>query len=699
MALFQPTNIFPSSLGELGNGTVDVTKPLTVSWQVNGNSAMAAFSITVYKNDAGSTQVYTTGKLTEGCPFYGTSYAGETVFFSYTVPADAMSGAGMANGEQYKLIIQQWWGDTDEESVTQRSASVFLTRADPELTIDTIPSPLAVRQYAFTASYMQAQGDALNWVRWMLAVWGQEDDPLYDSGRIYGTAELRMDYDGLFSGTTYAVRCQVQTENGVQADTGWQTFEVDYATTAVTGAVTVCASCKKSGVRVSWPGLYSIEGSAAGDAAVSGGQLVIGDGGSVTWDTVTGQAMRYPQPWSFVWQGSVSAARDNQVVTLGLDGETAVFTLGTSGAKLTLGGETLWSQTLEWVLSDDEFTLVLTGGKVYLRQVTSAGGLYPESTLFPGADLFPLHGTDELRLFEGEADFGGRAVTSITLGAVQRCDYVWVTGAVLDESTLNQLLSLSGWTPEGFDSSTLFLTDFSKGLQAGNLNFGGTLTGFAIYRYHAGAAVLELVAQTGISQRAVWDCKAVSQETYQYYMFGLGQSGSGEAVIVSDAMISDPVTPIFWDWTVLQCREDTEGAYHPTHVFRFGKNLASGAVSNSNNPNILENFTRYPVVQPSPANYLSGTLSSLIGSIDSDCRYTDTNEERDAIYALSTATEALFLKDRRGDLWRIRTSGAITMTTMDGSREQAQTAALPWVEIGDTDGDRIILTAGDGLFS
>ena len=44
MALFQPTNIYPSSLGELGNGTVDITKPLAVSWQVNGNSAMTAFS-------------------------------------------------------------------------------------------------------------------------------------------------------------------------------------------------------------------------------------------------------------------------------------------------------------------------------------------------------------------------------------------------------------------------------------------------------------------------------------------------------------------------------------------------------------------------------------------------------------------------------------------------------------------------------
>ena len=151
MALFQPTNIYPSSLGDLGNGTVDITKPLAVSWQVNGNSAMTAFSLTICKNDAASTQVYSTGKLTAGCPFYGTDYAGNTVLFTYTIPASALSGANMENGQQYKLLIRQWWGATDAESVIQRSASVFLTRTAPVLTVAAIPSPLTVRKYAFTA--------------------------------------------------------------------------------------------------------------------------------------------------------------------------------------------------------------------------------------------------------------------------------------------------------------------------------------------------------------------------------------------------------------------------------------------------------------------------------------------------------------------------------------------------------------------
>ena len=700
MALFQPTNIYPSSLGELGNGTIDVTKPLAVSWQVNGNSAMTAFSLTIYKNDAGSTQVYTTGKQTAGCPFYGTDYAGNTVFFSYTIPASALSGAGMTNGQQYKLVIKQWWGATDTESVTQRSASVFLTRAEPTVTVTAIPSPLAVRKYAFTATYTQAQGDALNWVQWTLRT-ERGETLLYDSGRIYGTAELRLDYDGLFPGTAYAVRCQVQTENGIQADSGWVNFQVEYDTATLLGAMTVCAGCKKSGVRVSWPGLYDIPGTAAGDNRVENGTLVLGPDGSVVWDKVTGQPMNFPQPWSLVWSGTVDVNRDNPIVTIGLsEGGAAVVTLGVSGISLTVGGEPVWSDPLDGITPADRWSVVLSGGNIYLRQATFINGLYPANDLYPGAGLYPTNGDPFLKQFRGVADLSGRAATALTLGGVQTCEYLWVSEGTLTEEQLGEILSLAGWKPVDFPGGSLFQTNFAGGgFQAGNIQFSGTLTGFAIYRYREGDARLELVAQTPIEQRAVWDCKAVSGETYRYYMFSLGQNEAGQEIIITAPLTSDPVTPLFWDWTLLECTRDEAGAYHPKAIFRFALNVASGEIGNNNSPSVLGNFTRYPTVQTSPSDYRSGTLSAAIGRVLASGEYTDTNEVRDAIYGLSTTQDTLFLKDRRGDLWMIRAGGAIAMNTMDGSRQQAQTVTLPWVETGTVDGARIILTADDALFS
>ena len=189
--LFQPTNIFPSSRGGLGNGTIDATKDLVVSWQVNGNSPMVAFRVVIYKNDTASTQVYSTGKLTDGTPFYGTNYAGNVQFFTYAISASTLSSAGITNGNEYKLVITQWWGSTDEQSVAQTSAAAFITRSTPMLTLDNVPDTMAARDYTFTANYEQAQGDTLNWIRWQIAFADDTANPFYDTQNIYGTAQLQ----------------------------------------------------------------------------------------------------------------------------------------------------------------------------------------------------------------------------------------------------------------------------------------------------------------------------------------------------------------------------------------------------------------------------------------------------------------------------------------------------------------------------
>ena len=712
MALFQPTNIYPSSLGELGNGTVDITKPLAVSWQVNGNSAMAAFSLTVCKNDTDSTQVYTTGKLTEGCPFYGTDYAGNTVLFAYTIPADALSGAGMVNGQQYKLIIRQWWGETDAESVTQRSAAVFLTRTAPVLAVTAIPSPLTARKNTFTATYTQAQGDALNWVRWTLRA-ADRKTVLYDSGRIYGTAELRMTYDGLFSGTEYEIRCQAQTENGVQADTGWVDFRVAYATATPTGAVEVCTSRKKSGIRVTWPGLYDVPGRTEGDASIQNGRMEVGEGGRVIWDQVTGKPMNYPHPWSLVWSGQIDVTFDNPILTIGLDGGSAVITLGKSGIVVTIDGKIVVQHDLTFgtellqLLSSDEWKIGLAGNRIVIgRATTLFHGLYPSTTLYPRQTLYPDDSNGQLGLRinyapDWDIPLDGRFITSLTLGGVQSCDYLWVTGETLSQSMIGTITDHdTDWKPGEFSGNTMFQTDFAGGsLQAGNIQFASTLTGFAIYRYHEGEDTLELVAQTSASQRSLWDCKALSQETYRYYIFGLMQTEDGKEPVAANALVSKAVTPVFWDWTVLRCMKDAGGAYHPAEIFRFSLNVSSGEIGNNNSPGILDNFSRYPTVQSSPSNYCSGTLSAVIGHVLESGEYKDTNAVRNAVYALSTTQDALFLKNRRGDLWQIRAGGAISMSTMDGSSQQVQTVTLPWVEIGSVDGVRILIAPDDALFS
>ena len=254
MALYQPTMISPDVRGFLGNGVIDSERTWRVSWRVNGSSALTAFQITVYENTDEGNYIYTTGQITDGCPFYGTDETGDARTFSYKMPAIGT----MENGKSYRLSITQWWSAND--SITQNSESVFYCRATPNLTINPIGTNSVVdnKEYTFVGNYTQEQGDVLNWFRWRIALQSDLNTVLYDTGNVFGTMDIRMKYDGLFTGQKYAVRLEAQTQYGVNADTGWTIFSVDYG--VPTESTEVVASCAEgtNAVLVSWTDMADV---------------------------------------------------------------------------------------------------------------------------------------------------------------------------------------------------------------------------------------------------------------------------------------------------------------------------------------------------------------------------------------------------------------------------------------------------------
>ena len=247
--LFQPSNISPSTLSGIGAGTVDVTLGVTVSWQVNGDTPMTAYQITIYQNDSASTQKYTTGKITLSQPFQPHDKNGNPQFFSTQISAANLSSAGVVNGyaNGYKLLITQWWSANDY--VTQTSASVFNTLKNPTLTIDTI-SGTSISE-TITATYSQAQGDPVSTVEWIFAVAGSESDPIKQTGTVT-TQILSFDVDGLMDGTTYSIECNVVTASGVYISTGFIQFTVSYSITTETLSYTLGQVNGTSGVYLSW---------------------------------------------------------------------------------------------------------------------------------------------------------------------------------------------------------------------------------------------------------------------------------------------------------------------------------------------------------------------------------------------------------------------------------------------------------------
>lgn len=353
--LYQPTNIYPSMTGTLGNGVIDANKDLTVSWQVNGNSPMTAFQIEIFKNNFESTQLLSTGRLTDNCPHSGINYKGEVQAFSYEISATALKNAGIANGGEYKLTIKQWW--TDEEYVSQTSASAFITRSTPLLSINEYPNPLTTRKHTFTAESDQYEGDAPNWVRWQLAsvsydIYEDSDEIIDDTGRIYGTTEFQYTFDGFISENLYAIKCSAQTENGVEFDTGWQYVDVEYEMQPINGTLQACGSRLGSGVKLTLPEVKNIPGKVRnmvsgldGTYSISDSYIRIDTENFVNWGNEDGRRLDIRPDsesgnLSLAWRGK---AASNGVLLYGLDrtingGADGFFELKTSTDDISMRG-------------------------------------------------------------------------------------------------------------------------------------------------------------------------------------------------------------------------------------------------------------------------------------------------------------------------------------------------------------------------
>lgn len=227
---------------------------------------------------------------------------------------------------------------------------------------------------------------------------------------------------------------------------------------------------------------------------------------------------------------------------------------------------------------------------------------------------------------------------------------------------------------------------------------------WVVYRQQENQLVLQKIGEFSVAQRAVYDFGAGSgQGPYSYLLF---QAIAGDATAtpptqtryISQAIVSDAVTPKRYYWTLLETEENDTGVYRVVHEFNFKNNLDSGSFTNNNDPNVMKNFTAMPTVQLSPSNYKSGSLTALLGKTDAGYYAQDTLALRTAVMALSTTQNTLFLKSSKGDVMTISINGAISVQITDTQKDQPQVVTVPWVEIDDTPAS-LIAYPSDELFN
>lgn len=325
MALFQPSNITPSSFAGIGGGVVAASSLVSVTWQINGNSPMTGFRIQILDVDDSNTQVHDTGYIASGQQ-YSTDAQGNPAFYSYEPSGATWSSWGLTDGNSYLLKITQYWGSGQNNFVEQYSPSHFITRTAPSLTITDFVKPVATISQTFTASYTQAQGDPINWVRWQFASVVNGTRVMIDDTGEINTSVLSYTADGMQSGSSYAINCIVETSSGVVTPDIWQEFTVSYTDAEVSGELSVDCSDQVSNL-LEWnqfADYSSIPGIANGSINYTDNGLGLGESASVTWNMPDGESIA--PSYGFAWKGSINttglAELTNQQYSIAPEGTT-----------------------------------------------------------------------------------------------------------------------------------------------------------------------------------------------------------------------------------------------------------------------------------------------------------------------------------------------------------------------------------------
>jgi len=676
MGQYRPSGLIPSTL--TSDYTIDATVANDFRCRINGTSPTTKYQLKIMKNDAASTAVYDSGVVTLDTPLYPVNYDGTQNELVVSVPASST----MENGNEYKWTMTSYWSDEDKYESYE---NVFKAYAAATISITNFVDVMTTRSYTFTASVTQAQGIGVERFGWIIRNkdTGEETVNTIDENNIY-SSDIRVSYDGFLSGTTEEIKVKCWLNDGTSVETPFKEFSVSYQLVTFENLVNTEIR-SDSGVDIKWNKLSYIDGEATGTnyeyiqddrEGYSHKYIHIKQGETVKFDTVNTAQMAFPTSTSHVVGFWVDGSNNSIYKATGVDsnGNPYYIELKSTASDIILsvnGSETtLFSKTViqKW------FTVVIEPKRVYGIEWSEDAPIYPRNDLYPNDNMYPRYVISPFVKTYSNVDIDdGGTWSSITTSGDVLMRYIWVEDraiADLDIEYLSSINNLPIW-----DNETLMLAVFNENFRAGNIESDVPVTGWIVYSIESGSSFLKPVLSVGATVSGFTDYTVRNQTGTMYYVFPV----FGDKIGASAS--SDIVTPNWWDWSLIVCDKVDNDTYYQSKTYQFDLDVSSGSMSNNTTFNELQNFTKYAKVQNSPSNYWSGTLSAFIGNCG--LIYKDTVDQMNELKSLTTDNRDKFLKDRKGNMWKVRLNSAVSEKMTDEYVEQAVVVTLGWMEIGD----------------
>lgn len=550
MAIYQPTNITPSTLSGLNKSTVDVTEDLSISWQVNGNSPMTGFYIEFTDVDGNNTGLTPIAEMSLQTPFYGTDSKGNPKFYNYS-PSATWASKGLQNGNDYRLKITQFW---------QGSVYVY-TRTGSSLSTGEYYFHIGNKYVFFRiAQRLEVDGKIIY-------------DPISDTVGEYNSSAF-----------------------------------------------------------------YELSHSVNSTAPSSGTSLTATQGTDNR----------------FVRQYSESAFLTRTQPVISIENTTVSYVPHTFiGTYEQLQSDEI--ATVQWILKNQ------TTGKT----IIDTGKIMTGELLFSYYNLFEDN-TYKLDLIV-ETENGVIASTSAEITP-------HFSRAALNTGTPTTEYRSDGSTLIYLNNTNERKTEYSRTDSKGNTVILGTY-----------------------SNPFIKDFSGKSQEIYTYgkrEIFSRTQSEDYPA----RSILSSSATCIHnTKYLLIEATPDSvyDHVYHALNTWQFGTNLEASEISNNNTPNWLETFTGYRAKQSSSLHGRTGTLSALLNNVNKYNKYYDTAEEMEKLYQASLSDNDFFLRDCKGNFYKVAISSPISQTIDNETSVREVRISLPWEEVGSADGIAVIQTPDD----
>lgn len=280
----------------------------------------------------------------------------------------------------------------------------------------------------------------------------------------------------------------------------------------------------------------------------------------------------------------------------------------------------------------------------------------------------------------------------ISIYGKQVCDYLYAQSAPIDETDIGYVDA----EPDGWNDETLLFAKFDNNLVAGDSSLTDSIVGYEIRRkkgsdpYTSYVGTIKSTPENMKAKKYIIDYMAKNNSDYTYYLFpSTAQAGSGALLSPS---VTNEVNTDWGYWSLLVVDEtDEEKVFYLNKLFKFELNLQTGDRTNNAAVSVIQNFTKYPTVQYGMSNYWSSELTALCGCITcNDVDYIQTLNMIEELKALTSDTRRKFLKDIDGNVWEIKITAPVNISTNDNTLERIKSVRIAWSEIGDASDVSII---------